>query len=167
MEVVEGVLSVAPRPLPLHQIVLGRLVYLITRGLPMDLVAVNEMEMVISTVPLTVRSPDVLVAPTSVIQANPPRIGAKDVSLVIEVLCEGSKRTDENDKYFEYADAGIEHYWIVDLAPPISLLAYRLVDGDYENFGEHTGSAALAFAFADTTVKLDLDALIDVRAQRS
>lgn len=29
------------------------------------------------------------------------------------------------------ADAGIEHYWIVDLDPPVSMIADRLMDGDY------------------------------------
>ncbi|MBB4687026.1 Uma2 family endonuclease [Amycolatopsis jiangsuensis] len=165
MEVVEGVLAVSPRPFPLHQLVLGRVAYLLTRQLPTDLVAVNEMEMVVRTVPLTVRSPDVLVAPTSLIQANPPRIGVAEVPLAVEVLSPGTKRTDEHDKFREYAAAGIEHYWIIDLEQPVSLRAYRLVEGGYADFGEHTGSAALEFA--GTTVKLDLDALIDARGQRS
>ncbi|MET9263429.1 hypothetical protein [Amycolatopsis sp. NPDC004079] len=46
-------------------------------------------------------------------------------------------------KLFEYADAGIEHYWIVDLDPPVSMIAYRLIDGDYENFGEYSASVEL------------------------
>ncbi|MFI5612430.1 hypothetical protein [Amycolatopsis sp. NPDC051903] len=60
-------------------------------------------------------------------------------------------------KHFAYADAGIEQYWIVDLDAPVSMITYRLVDGDYENFGEHSGNVELEVA--GTSVVLDLDAL--------
>ncbi|WP_199786440.1 MULTISPECIES: hypothetical protein [Actinomycetes] len=52
----------------------------------------------------------------------------------------------------------------MDLAPPVSLIAYRLIDGDYGNFGEYSGSVELEVAGAP--VKLDLNALVDPRAQR-
>ena len=60
-------------------------------------------------------------------------------------------------KFSEYADAGIPQYWIVDLDPPTTLLAYALVDGNYELSGEHTGRVELAVGRHPVTI--DLDAL--------
>jgi hypothetical protein len=45
---------------------------------------------------------------------------------VAEFVSPGSKRTDHVAKRADYADAGIPHYWIVDLDDPISLVACHL-----------------------------------------
>lgn len=164
VEVVEGVLLVAPRPMPLHQRVVARLAFLIDELAADGYSALPEVEMVVSATPLTVRVPDVLVAPGSVVDANPPRIDAGDVRLVIEVLSEGTRRTDQVTKFSEYAEAGIEHYWIVDLDSPVSMITYRLIDGEYENFGEFSGVAEVEFAGSPLTI--DLNALTTRRAQR-
>lgn len=157
VEVVEGVLLVAPRPLPFHQRVVARLAVLMDELLADEYSTLNEVEMVLSARPLTVRVPDVLVAPSSLVETNPPRLDAGDVRLVVEVLSEGTRRTDQVMKFSEYAEAGIEHYWIVDLDPPISMITYRLIDNDYENFGEFSGVAELEFA--GTPLTIDLNAL--------
>ncbi|KDN16725.1 hypothetical protein DV20_40125 [Amycolatopsis rifamycinica] len=164
VEVVEGVLHVAPRPMLFHQRVVYRLTSLMDEQLPDDWTALNEVEMVLCEAPLTVRVPDVLVAPDSLVEANPPRLDAGDVRLAVEVLSEGTRRTDQVTKFSEYAEAGIEHYWIVDLDSPVSMITYRLVDGDYENFGEFSGVAELEFAGSPITI--DLNALTTRRAQR-
>ncbi|HEY3472734.1 MAG TPA: Uma2 family endonuclease [Amycolatopsis sp.] len=164
VEVVEGVLVVAPRPLPFHQSAVTRLSYLINEQLPDELWALSEVEVVVAEAPLTVRAPDVVVAPTDLVETNPARMAAREARLVIEVLSEGSKRTDRVMKHSEYAEAGIEHYWIVDLDPPVSLITYRLVEEDYEDFGEFSGVAELEFAGSGLVI--DLDALTTRRAQR-
>jgi len=46
-------------------------------------------------------------------------------------------------KLLEYADAGIEGYWLIDLEPPVSLTAFTLVDGDYQIVAETTGTVTL------------------------
>jgi Uma2 family endonuclease len=60
-------------------------------------------------------------------------------------------------KFSEYAEAGIPQYWILDLDAPTSLLAYILVDANYELSGEHTDVAALDVA--GHPVSIDLPAL--------
>ncbi|GDY30013.1 hypothetical protein GTS_16460 [Gandjariella thermophila] len=41
----------------------------------------------------------------------------------------------------EYADAGIPYYWIIDLDPPVSLIAHHLAgEFGYADDGEHTGT---------------------------
>lgn len=163
-EVVEGVLVLAPRPMSFHQLAVTRLGYLLNEQLPESLMALSETELIVSELPLTVRVPDVLVTATELVEKNPARYAAEDVRLVIEVLSEGTVRTDRVTKFSEYAEVGIEHYWIVDLDSPTSMITYRLVDGDYENFGEHTGKVTLEFE--GTSLDLDLDALTTRRAQR-
>ncbi|GAA4542858.1 Uma2 family endonuclease [Amycolatopsis samaneae] len=164
VEVVEGVLVVSPRPLWFHQRAVTRLGYLLDDLLPAEFGAFSEVEVVIHESPVTVRVPDVVVAPSRLVDEDTARLGADDVSLVIEVLSEGTRRTDRVTKFSEYSEVGIEHYWIVDLDDPVSMITYRLIDGEYENFGEHSGVAELDFA--GTPVTIDLDALTSARAQR-
>ncbi|MGW5742480.1 Uma2 family endonuclease [Amycolatopsis sp. NPDC003861] len=94
VEVVEGVLLVAPRPRLLHQGATARLAYRVDEWLPHGFTALSGVEMVVSAAPLTVRVPDVLVAPSSLVETNPARLDAGDVRLVVEVLSEGTRRTD-------------------------------------------------------------------------
>lgn len=56
-----------------------------------------------------------------------------------------------------HAEAGIRQYWILDLDAPTSLVAYILVNGDYELSGEHTGAAELDVA--GYPISIDLPAL--------
>ncbi|ONF66827.1 Uma2 family endonuclease [Amycolatopsis keratiniphila] len=162
-EVVEGVLVVAPRPMSFHQLAVTRLGYLLNEQLPEALMALSEAEFIVSELPLTIRVPDVLVAATELVERNPARYAAQDVRLVIEVLSEGTVRTDRVTKFSEYAEVGIGHYWIVDLEEPASMTTYRLIDGEYENFGEHIGK--VSFDFDGTPLTLDLDALTTRHAQ--
>ncbi len=163
-EVVEGVVVVSPRPLLVHQWAVTRLGFLLHDQLPAGFSAWSEAEMIIGTAPLTVRVPDVVVARTEIMESSPARVPADAARLVIEVLSEGTVRTDRVTKFSEYAEVGIEHYWIVDLDDPASMVTYRLVDGEYENFGEHTGKVSLDFD--GTLLTLDLDALTTRHAQR-
>jgi hypothetical protein len=83
---------------------------------------------------------------------------ASDVVLAIEIISPGSRRRDTVVKHGEYADAGIPHYWIIDIDGPVSLTA---------------GHCAGEFGFIDAApvtgifttedpfrVRLDLDALL-------
>jgi Uma2 family endonuclease len=83
---------------------------------------------------------------------------AEDVLVVVEVVSPGSKRTDYQVKHDEYADAGIPHYWIVDITEPISLVACHQA-GD---FGYLDASAVTKTFTTDVPfpVKIDLDALL-------
>ncbi|MFD5243419.1 Uma2 family endonuclease [Amycolatopsis sp. NPDC058340] len=160
-EVSHGVLLAAPLLDTRHQQAVTRLAYWLDERLP-DLVALAGVELLLAEEPLTIRVPDVLV--TSSTDLNVRRISPSDVRLVVEVLSEGTVRTDRVTKFSEYAEVGIEHYWIVDLDDPASMTTYRLIDGEYENFGEHTGKVSLDFD--GTPLTLDLDALTTRHAQR-
>lgn len=90
------------------------------------------MDVLLTEHQLTLRVPDVVVIDAKLADTNPARLSAADVRLAIEVLSEGSVRTDRVTKFSECAEAGIEQYWIVDLDEPVTLARYRLIEGDYE-----------------------------------
>lgn len=66
---------------------------------------------------------------------------ASEVRLVVELVSPGSRRMDHVIKRGEYADAGIGHYWIIDLDPPVSMSACHLAgELGYADDGEITGT---------------------------
>ncbi len=163
VEVVEGVLLVSPRGSSFHQLAAIRLAYWLDVQILDGFSALTQVEVVLAESPLTVRVPDVTVTSADV-QPDLARLGAGTVKLVIEVLSEDSRRTDRVTKLSEYANAGIEHYWMVDLEPPITMIACRLVGNNYKTIGEFSGIAEVEFAGRPLT--LDLDALTSRYAQR-
>jgi Uma2 family endonuclease len=80
-------------------------------------------------------------------------IRAAEVAVVVEIVSPGSKRTDYQVKHAEYADAGIPHYWIIDIIEPVSLVACC----GYQDASAVTGIFTTDVPFP---VKLDLDALL-------
>lgn len=157
VELVEGVLAVVPQPYSWHQRAGNRITHRTDDQLPPELVALGEVDVVISDPPLTIRSPAMIVTRTDVFDTNPPRFAVVDVLLATEILSEGTRRVDRMVKFSEYAEAGIPQYWIIDLDRPTTLLAYRLVEGAYQLSGEHSGTAVLDVAGHRITI--DLDAL--------
>jgi len=152
LELVEGLLSIMPNPRSWHQHATTNLTYRIKEQLPKDLIALSEVEVVITDVPLTIRIPDVIVTPTEVYERNPPRIAVADVLLTVEVLSDGTRKVDRILKFAEYAEARIPQYWIVDLDEPASLRPFRLVGEAYELSGEFAGAVTLEVAGHPVTV---------------
>lgn len=141
-ELVEGGIVMTPRPRPLHQIVSGNLRQLIRENAPATLAVVQEVEVTVEArFPPTVRDPDLVLVNRSVVERNPVRIDASDVVLVIEIVSPGSRRTDRVMKAYEYAKAGIEHYWIVDLDADADerFLAQALGGGTYQRVAALVG----------------------------
>jgi Uma2 family endonuclease len=157
LELAEGMLVMCPQPPARHQIVRTRIGALLDTQLPRDLTAVPAVDVLITSDPLTIRAPDVIVIRTELVDADAARCTAADVLLAVEILSTGTRRTDRVLKFSEYAEAGIPQYSIVDLDAPTSLLAYVLVDGNYELSGEHTGATTLDVA--GHPVSIDLPAL--------
>jgi Uma2 family endonuclease len=157
LELAEGMLVMCPSPPVRHQRARMRLGMLLDAQLPRELTAVPGVEVVITSAPPTIRVPDIIVLGTELLDADAAPCTAADVLLAVEILSAGTRRVDRVLKFSEYAEARIPQYWIVDLDDPTSLLAYVLVDGNYELSGEHTGAAALDVA--GHPVSIDLPAL--------
>jgi Uma2 family endonuclease len=139
-ELVDGVLVVTPTPMPAHQVASKRLV----REIDDSLVGggwtcVPDIDVVlVDSFPPLVRQPDLVVVSAELLRVRPKRFTAADVAVAVEIVSPGSKRTDRIAKVVDYAEAGIPHYWIVDIDEPISLEAFTLVGDGYEKVAEFT-----------------------------
>lgn len=155
IELAEGVLQVAPKPIPLHQRVVVRLATQLDERADGRWAAFADVEVVIDDAPAaTVRVPDVVLVPPD-LSVTVPRWDAREVLAVVEVLSPGSRRLDRIVKLHEYADAGIPVYLLVEATDGgVELTEFVLVDGAYEQVALHRGTAALRLG-----VTLDLGAL--------
>lgn len=153
-ELREGVFQTFPKAGAFHQLVLSRTSAALDLVAPAEWTAVLAPEVVVDgTFPATVRVPDVIVMSLERILAAPAHIYADDVLLAVEVV---PPVDDLGAKHAEYAEAGIPHYWILDIAAQPKLTAYRLVDGVYEQDFNGTGVFMTEQPF---DLRIDLDAL--------
>ncbi|MEU6699293.1 Uma2 family endonuclease [Pseudonocardia sp. NPDC046786] len=163
-ELVEGQLMMAPSPAPRHNRAQLRLAGQLASQLPEGLEVLPEIDVDLALSgpdrPGWVRRPDLVVAPRESferVDREGGAIRAAEVTLVVEILSPGSRRTDHVTKRGEYADAGIGHYWIIDLGEPVSLLACHLAgEFGYADGGVVTGRHTADRPFA---ADFDLDAL--------
>jgi Uma2 family endonuclease len=99
--------------------------------LPSEWEAVGDVEMITDAgFPASVRVPDVVVIQEELVSTAAPRFTADEALLAVEIVSPGSQRTDTLVKPVEYANAGIPHYWVIDLDDPLSLAAHHLA-GDF------------------------------------
>jgi Uma2 family endonuclease len=163
-ELEEGRLLMSPSPAPRHNRAAFRLGVALDRQLPAGFECITDIDVDLqlapSDAPGTVRRPD-LVAVACEAPLRVDREGgvlrASEVLLVVEVVSPGSVRTDHVLKRSEYADAGIPHYWIVDITEPVSLLACHLAgEFGYADGGAVTGRFTATEPFP---IEVDLDTL--------
>ncbi|GAB2999088.1 Uma2 family endonuclease [Saccharothrix stipae] len=157
-ELQEGRILMSPSPGPRHMMASGELFVRLRDQLPADLVAIQDGDVDLELAPRGdpgfSRRPDLVVVPRDAIkEGGMPR--ASDVLVVIEIVSPGSKRMDRVIKRGEYADAGIPHYWIVDLTTPISLVDCHLAgEFGYQDAGDVVGEFTTSVPFP-VTVELD------------
>ncbi|GAB3135087.1 Uma2 family endonuclease [Amycolatopsis sp. NPDC004378] len=153
-ELVEGRVVPSPGGGRAHNLAACRLAGQLERQLPRGLAFVLGSDLDLGLAPPGEpgfsRRPDLLVFDRAA-RADPIR--AEEVAVVVEIATSGSRRTDYRVKHDEYADAGIPHYWIVDLREPVALVACR----GYRDAPAVTGTFATREPFP---VELDLDALL-------
>ena len=167
-ELVEGNLVMSPRPLTVHQYCIHELLYQLRDQVPGSLVGVAEVDVDLGLVPPAhpgfVRIPDLVVIPREAVDRQRRQGGllhASEVTLAVEVISPGSRRLDTIVKRDEYADAGIPHYWVVDLGEPDDrpqLTAHHLAgEFGYADAGPVAGTFTVTEPFP---VRVDLDALV-------
>ena len=163
-ELVEGRLLMSPSPAFDHNSAAFEMAVALRARVPEGLRIVPDLdvdlELAPSDAPGTVRRPDLVVAREEAqlrVRREGGVVRATEVVLVVEVVSPGSTRTDHVHKRGEYADAGIPHYWILDISEPVSLLACHLAgEFGYADAGAVTGRFAAEEPFP---VEIDLDAL--------
>jgi Uma2 family endonuclease len=161
-ELMEGNLVMSLSPTPNHQVAGLRLAMQLTQQLPPEYEPILDVDVNLELVPAdqpgTSRRPDVVVIRQTARQRVTVHGGllrAADVLVAVEVVSPGSRRIDRIVKRAEYADAGIPHYWIVDLDAPVSLVACRLEPGvGYRDEPAATGTYTTDDPFP---IRLDLD----------
>lgn len=83
---------------------------------------------------------------------------ASEVVIAVEIVSPGSRRTDYVIKHGEYADAGVPHYWILDLDDPVSLVDCHLSEEfGYQDAGGVTGTFETTVPFP---LRVELDKLL-------
>lgn len=111
--------------------------------------------------PPTVRVPDVVVTR---VDGPEDRLAASDVLLAVAIISPGSRNVDFHLKPREYAEAGIPHYWIVDLDPPApSITVFHLGAPDLGYVEAPTASGEL-ITTAPFTLSVDIPELITRRS---
>ena len=167
-ELVEGNLVMSPRPIGTHQHCIHELLYQLRGQIPAQLVGIAEVDVDLGLAPPGqpgfVRVPDLVVVPREAMDQQRRQGGlfhASEVGLVVEVVSPGSRRLDTVVKRDEYADAGIPHYWVVDLGEPgdrPQLTAHHLAgEFGYTDAGPVDGVFAATEPFP---VRIDLGALV-------
>jgi Uma2 family endonuclease len=132
-ELQDGHVIMSAKPIPRHQRALLRLAGQLQPQMPEHLellVAVDiDMELDPPDHPGTVRVPDLVVVTREAyrrVDADGGFLRAAECILAVEIHSPGSYRTDQAIKHSEYADAGIGHYWMVDLLGGPALTACHL-----------------------------------------
>ncbi|MCI2419438.1 Uma2 family endonuclease [Saccharopolyspora sp. K220] len=165
-ELQEGNLVVSPSPAPDRMIVIANLILQFAGQVPPGFKAIPDVDIDLELAPPGKpgfsRRPDLVVVEQTAakrVRQEGGLLRASEVALVIEVVSPGSRRTDHAIKRTEYADAGIPHYWIVDLDEPVSLLACHLAEPfGYQDPGDITREFVAEVPFP---VRIRLDELMD------
>lgn len=161
-ELVEGRLLMSPSPGPDHNAASLELALQLQPQLPEHLEVIQDVDVDLELVqpdkPGFSRRPDLVLARRAArrrVREEGGLLRASEILLVIEIVSPGSWRTDYVTKRGEYADAGIPHYWIVDIEAPVSLLdCHPAGEFGYQDAGEVSGVFATAEPF-DTRLLLD------------
>jgi len=135
VELSEGELIMPPHPTYSHQTTVGELyTALRTFVRQRDLGIVQLAPLPVRLWPGKIREPDVFF----ISKQHSDRIGQRvcgPPDLIMEVLSSATWRTDRRDKLTEYAQAGIQEYWIVD-PDERTIEAFVLREGVYVLLGK-------------------------------
>ena len=158
-ELQEGVLVMSPRPIRPHQEALLELALQVRGQVPKGLRCVIAFEVVVQAGPRPIlRAPDLVVVPA---KSPLKRVDASDVRLAVEIISPGTRNVDLVLKAYEYAEAGIPHYWVVDLDPPaptITVFGLGAPGDGYRESQTATGELVVSEPFP---LRIDIDALVD------
>lgn len=162
-ELQEGNLVLSPSPAPPHVIAMGELFVQFRSQLPPDLRVLQDIDIDLELAPADQpgwsRRPDLVVRDVALDrwEREGGLLRASETVLVVEIVSPGSRRTDNVIKRDEYAEAGIPHYWIVDLDDPVSLVDCHLAEGfGYQDSGGVSGVFTTSEPFP---LRVELDKL--------
>ncbi len=164
-ELVEGRVVTSPSPVPDHNNAEVEAAVQLRPQLPPHLEVLLDLDVDLELAPPEApgftRRPDLIIVQREArkrVRREGGVIKAFEVLVVGEFVSPGSRRTDNVVKRGEYADAGIPHYWIIDLTEPVTLIACHLAgEFGYADGGEVSGVFRTTEPFP---IELDLDGLV-------
>jgi Uma2 family endonuclease len=128
IEIVDGAILVSPSPRRSHQDIAHSLTSALKAAVDPRLAVVIDVDLRLRDVPLLNRRPDIVVYDASL--PDEAILRPEHCVLVVEVMSPGSAAADQVAKPFEYARAGIEHFWrvenVTDTNQGLSVFRYRL-----------------------------------------
>jgi Uma2 family endonuclease len=134
VELVDGVLHAMTPLTARHQIVVDLLLAALREGCPDDLRVLREQEIRLADDHR--RNPDLVVVAASAFDLDRHSYAPSQTLLAVEVTSPGTETIDRLHKPIEYARAGIEHFWRVELKPTVVVHTYRLGEtGSYLETG--------------------------------
>lgn len=140
-ELVDGQPVLVSTPTGPHQLAAAKLLLALDPRVPAEHCVLGPLDWILTDGPgATVRQPDLVIIPVE--YARQPRLTSPPL-LAIEILSPSSVERDLVAKRREYARAGCEHYWIVNLTVP-EIVALRLDGerGEYVETGRLIGGTA-------------------------
>ncbi|MFB8349957.1 Uma2 family endonuclease [Streptomyces niveus] len=150
-ELIDGSLVFVSPQRYFHSIVIDLLVARLRRTVPPEVLVVREM-----TVQLDERNapePDICVVRAEALGSHQQtRFQAADVSLAVEVVSPDSESRDRDTKPHKYARAGIQHFWLVEMAgandhPVVQVYELSEVTQSYALVGIHHERLKLSVPF--------------------
>lgn len=140
VDVVDGVVIVSPAPAGVHQTVVENVFKLLLGVCPAGTrAAVAPRDWVLWQLPLRVRQPDVMIIADD--QARAPRLSEPPL-LAVEVISPTSREQDLVHKPADYAEAGLQHLWLVDPALP-EVVVRRWDGNEWGEVGRAAGDEVL------------------------
>jgi Uma2 family endonuclease len=79
------------------------------------------------------RAPDIQFLSNANLSRRKKTFIERPADLVVEIISPGSRAGDRGDKFFEYEQAGVSEYWIIDLDRKQAEFYPRGSDGIYTN----------------------------------
>lgn len=155
IELSEGELIMPPHPTETHQRVLGALCMAMRAFVrEHDLGTIRFAPLPVRLWPGKIREPDILfVSHTHADRIGEQAYGPPD--LVVEVLSFSTRQLDREEKFLEYACAGIDEYWLVDPEAQ-TIEVFVLEEGVYTLLGEFgPGEGACSQILAGFEVLVD------------
>ncbi len=142
VELVKGRLVMAPMPTIKHQRILQRLFKILD-----DFVNEKNIgEVFIAPLPVKlgenlIREPDIFFIFKEFSQKIHEKY-CETPDLVVEILSPSTEKTDKEEKFKEYEEAGVKEYWICD-PDKKEVFVYYLEEGKYKLFGHFKGEDKL------------------------
>lgn len=157
-ELQEGVLIMSPRSARPNLLAVQRLSNQLDAQIPVEWECVIDFEVVVrAEEPATLRVPDLVITR---VEGPEQRLVAADVLLAAEIISPGSRSVDLRLKPFEYAEAGIPHYWVIDLAPPLPTITVFGLGAPGDGYRESQAAAGELVVTQPFPLRIDIDALV-------